>query len=127
MTTMTSAAMRHATARRLPIWALAVILLAALAAALGGCHATAEPAGEPAGERMLAPHCAEPAAGGASGCTWVAIPPCASDDGAVPAGEAGCYWDAAAMGDGGGQSFVAWADALAAEQAAAAPEAGHDW
>lgn len=127
MTTMTSAAMRHATDRRLPLWALALVLLAALAASIAGCHATAAAPGEPAGERMLAPHCTEAAAGGAGGCTWEAIPPCASDDGDVPAGEAGCYWDAATMGDGGGQSFVAWADALTAEQAAAAPEAGHDW
>lgn len=106
--TTTSAAMRHATDRRLPLWALALILLAALAASVAGCHATSDP--DMPGERVLAPHCTEPAAGGAAGCTWAEIPPCASDDGEVPAGEAGCYWDAAAYGDGRGSSFTVWAD-----------------
>lgn len=125
MTTMTSAAMRHATDRRLPLWALAAVLMIALAAGVAGCHATAEPDAEPAGERMLAPHCTEPASGGADGCTWAAIPPCPTDGGDVPAGEAGCYWDAATMGDGGGHSYVLWADQLDREAAAAAPEPGH--
>lgn len=129
---MTTIAMRHATdRRRMPTWALALALLAALAAALGACHATAEPPAErptePAGERWLAPHCTEPAGGGAAGCAWAAIPPCPDDGGTIPAGEAGCYWDAATMGDGGGRSYVLWADQLARESAAAAPEAGHDY
>lgn len=106
--TTTSAAMRHAADRRLPLWALAAILLAALAASIAGCHATSAP--DVQGERVLAPHCTEVGAAGATGCTWAEIPPCPDDGGTVPDGEAGCYWDAAAMGDGRGASFTVWAD-----------------
>lgn len=105
---MTTIAMRHAADRRLPMWALAIILLAALAASIAGCHATSAP--DVQGERVLAPHCTEPAAGGAGGCTWAEIPPCPDDGGTIPDGEVGCYWDAAAYGDGDGQSFTVWAD-----------------
>lgn len=108
MTTMTSAAMRHAAGRRLPLWALAIILLAALAASIGACHATSVP--DLPGERVLAPHCTEPAAGGVAGCVWAEIPPCPDDGGTIPDGEPGCYWDADAYGDGGGSSFTVWAD-----------------
>ena len=106
--TTTSAAMRHATDRRRPIWALAIILLAALAASIGACHATSDP--DVQGERVLAPHCTEAAAGGGAGCTWAEIPPCPDDGGTIPDGEVGCYWDAAALGDGHGSSFTVWAD-----------------
>ena len=105
---MTSAATRHANARRLPLWALAAVLLAALAASVAACHATSDP--DVACERVLAPHCTEASAGGAGGCTWAEIPPCPDDGDTIPAGEAGCYWDAAAYGDGRGQSFTVWAD-----------------
>lgn len=40
---MTTIAMRHAADRRLPMWALAIILLAALAASVAACHATSDP------------------------------------------------------------------------------------
>ena len=105
---MTTIAMRHAADRRLPMWALAIILLAALAASVAACHATSDP--DVRGERVLAPHCTEAGAAGATGCTWAEIPPCPDDGGAIPAGESGCYWDASAHGDGRGHSFTVWAD-----------------
>lgn len=59
----------------------------------------------------LAPHCERAAAGGAEQCAWEPVADCITDedsDDAIPAGYAGCRWDADSAGNGKGQSYVIW-------------------
>lgn len=73
------------------------------------------PAGAPASQSApatyLAPHCERAAVGGTENCTWEPVADCESDedgDAAIPAGYAGCRWDAAHAGNGRGTSYVIW-------------------
>lgn len=71
---------------------------------------TAADAG-PAPATYLAPHCERAAAGGTENCVWEPVADCESDedsDDAIPAGYAGCRWDAATAGNGKGTSYVIW-------------------
>lgn len=59
----------------------------------------------------LAPHCERAAVGGTENCRWEPVADCISDedsDDAIPAGYAGCRWDAAHSGNGRGTSYVIW-------------------
>ena len=59
----------------------------------------------------LAPHCERAAMGGTENCAWEPVADCLSDedgDDAIPAGYAGCRWDAANSGNREGTSYVIW-------------------
>lgn len=59
----------------------------------------------------LAPHCERAATGGAEQCAWEPVADCLSDedgDDAIPAGYAGCRWDAQTAGNREGTSYVIW-------------------
>ena len=59
----------------------------------------------------LAPHCERAAMGGTENCFWEPVADCLSDedgDAAIPAGYAGCRWDAANSGNREGTSYVIW-------------------
>ena len=74
---------------------------------------TATPAASPttATSTYLAPHCERASAAGTEDCRWEPVADCLSDedgDDAIPAGYAGCRWDAASAGNGKGTSYVIW-------------------
>lgn len=73
---------------------------------------TATPAATaPAPSTYLAPHCERAAVGGTENCVWEPVAGCISDedgDAAIPAGYAGCRWDAANSGNREGTSYVIW-------------------
>lgn len=79
-----------------------------------GARNTAGPtptATAPAPSTYLAPHCERAAMGGTEDCKWEPVADCLTDedgDGAIPAGYAGCRWDAANSGNGKGSSYVIW-------------------
>lgn len=59
----------------------------------------------------LAPHCERAAMGGTEDCKWEPVSDCLTDedgDDAIPAGYAGCRWDAQTAGNGRGTSYVIW-------------------
>lgn len=59
----------------------------------------------------LAPHCERAAVGGTENCAWEPVADCLSDedgDDAIPAGYAGCRWDAQTAGNREGTSYVIW-------------------